>query len=248
LNIPLFRDLFKRMATVSHQNAMFNVQGRYPHSGNVPAINGYCSYLWATEGFWYMPNLSFDQYDNVGGLAGYRALIGRWVGVPVLHRAVTQDREFNLDKGERPFQSRSIIGMALLHDVGLEPHALHPELVKKTATLLDTFDLFDDSRTEWIPYWRSGALAKPDRADAVATVYKNHPKKGQDEALVVVFNTRKETTQTTVALDGVKLLGRPIRECLDLETGKSLGTRFGEGKAAVTVPLESHDYRLVLVK
>jgi hypothetical protein len=248
LNIPLFHEMFKRMATVSHQNAMPYVQGRYPHSGNIPAINGFCSYLWATEGFWYMPNLSFDQYENVGGLAGYRALIGRWLGVPVLHRAVVQDRDFKLDKGERPFQSRSIIGLALLHDIGIESHGLHPALVKKTATLLDTFDLFDDTRTEWIPYWRSAALAKPDTADTVATVYINHPKKGPVEALVVVFNTRKEPAQATVALDGAKLLGRPIRECLDLETGKALEARLDDGKAVVKVPLESHDYRLVLVK
>jgi hypothetical protein len=247
LNIPLFRELFKRMATVSHQNAMSNVQGHYPHSGNVPAINGYCSYLWATEGFWYMPNLSFDQYDNVGGLAGYRALIGRWLGVPVLHRAVVQDREFKLDKGERPFQSRSIIGMALLHDIGLEV-SIHPGLTKKTAEVLDQFDLFDDTRTEWIPYWRSGALAKPDTADAVATVYINRPKKGPTEALVVVFNCRKEPLQTVLRLDGTKLLGRPIQACLDLETGAALTATPDAQGTMVPVKLEGHDYRLVLVK
>jgi hypothetical protein len=109
-------------------------------------------------------------------------------------------------------------------------------------------DFFDDERTEWVPYWRSGALAKPDNADAVATAYINRPKRGQVEALLVVFNTRKEKLQTTLALDGEKLLGRPIRECLDLETGKALEARLDEGKATVTVPLESHDYRLVLVK
>jgi hypothetical protein len=34
LNIPLFREMFKRVAVVSHQNALFNAQGRYAHSGN----------------------------------------------------------------------------------------------------------------------------------------------------------------------------------------------------------------------
>lgn len=246
LNIPLFRELFKRMATVSHQNAMFNVQGRYPHSGNVPGINGYCSYLWATEGPWYAPNLAFDQFDTAGGLAGYRALIGRWLGVPVLLRTVVQDREFKLDQGERPPQSRCAIGLALLHDVQLD--AAHPALVRRTARALDGMDIFDDARTEWIPYWRSAPLAAPESPEAVATVYVNRPKRGEVEALVVVFNTRKDKAQTTLTLDGEKLLGRPIRECLDLETGKALAAKLDAGKATVPVALESRDYRLVQVK
>lgn len=248
LNIPLFRELFKRMATVSHQNAMFNVQGRYPHSGNVPAINGYCSYLWAIEGPWYMPNLAFDQYDTIGGLAGYRAFCGRWLGVPVIHCGHVQDREFKLDGGERPFQSRSIIGLALLHDVGVDSGRLHTELCRRTARGLDGMDFFDDERTEWIPYWRSGALAKPDTAEAVATVYINRPKRGAVEALLVVFNTRKEKLQTTLSLDGEKLLGRPIRDCLDLETGKALEANISAGTAMVPVALEGHDYRLLQVR
>ncbi len=246
LNIPLFREMFKRMATVSHQNGMFNVQGRYPHSGNVPAINGYCSYLWATEGPWYTPNLAFDQYDTVGSLAGYRALVGRWLGVPITIRSSIQDRDFKLKEGERPYQSRCSIGLALLHDVGLS--GMHPELSRQTARALDGMDVFDDERTEWVPYWRSGQLAVPEEEETVVTAYINRPKRGEIEALAVVFNTRKETRQMTVALRGDTLLGRPIRECLDLETGKALEARQSEGNATVSLALDGRDYRLIHVR
>ncbi len=248
LNIPLFRELFKRLATVSHRNAMVNIQGRYAHSGNVPAINGYCSYLWAIEGPWYMPNLAFDQFETIGGLARYRAYVGRWLGVPVTHRSFVQDREFKIDQGERPFQSRSVIGLALLHDVGVDSMQLHRELCRRTAKALDSFDLFDDQRTEWIPYWRSGALAKPDMADAVATVYVNRPKKGPVEALVVVFNSNKEPVQTVLQLDGTELLGQPILTCRDLETGEPVAVTAKEHGATVSIEIEGHDYRLVWVR
>lgn len=248
LNISLFRELFKRMATVSYQNAMVNVQGRYPHSGNVPAINGYCSYQWAIEGPWYQPNLAFDQFDTVRGLARYRAFAGRWLGVPVNHCSKVQDQEFKLDEGERPFQSRSVIGLALLHDVGVDSGRLHPELCRRTAKVLDDFDLFDDERTEWIPYWRSEHLVETDSDESVATIYINRPKKGPVEALVVVFNCKKGPLQTVLQLDGMKLLGRPIQTCIDLETGAILATTPNAQGVISSVQVEGHDYRLVLVR
>lgn len=247
-NIPLARERLKRMAVVSHANAMPNVQGRYSHAGNNPAINAFATYLSAIEGPWYMPNLGFDLYDTAGGLAGFRSLAGKWVGLPVILTSVVQDAQFDPAKGERPFQSRAILGLCLLHDVGVEAGRINPKVAAAAAKVLDQFDLFDDARTEFIPYWRSGKLVRPSSPDAVATVYLNRPKKGATEALAVVFNTTKNPLDIRLDLDGQALFGRPVDSVSDLESGEQLKAALDKGSATVPLRIEPHDFRLVLVR
>lgn len=238
LNIWQFREMYKRMAHVAHENAMPNEHGRYAQ-GVVPAIMSHGSYLWAVETVWYMPSLKFDQLDTVGGLDGYRAMISRWAGLPIIISSVVQDKDFDLSAGERPHQSRSVIGLALLHDVDVTDSGVHVEIARNVGQILLDFDYFDD-RVEWIPYWESQSLINAQPDDVVTTLYIDKNEKTGAEALAVVFNPREDAVDVILSPKLQSVLNTSPTSAENLESGE-----LYSDPSSVTIHLEPRDFALI---
>lgn len=238
LNILKFRELFKRMAVVSHQNAMRPWQGRYP-PGIMP-MESFCTQMSCYESKWYCKG--YDQLTRFGTLARYRAYCGRYNGLPVYHFPSVAD-----PAEAYPIQTRSVIGLALLHDIGFgRTGGFRKDVLEAAVNAVESVDYFNAS-TEWTPYWRSGELVKIDGKglEVVATVYVNRKPLDGPKALLVVFNAGDKDVDAAVSPLAKAILGKDsFEKILDGETGKALEMN----KGAVTIPVKSHDFKLVYVR
>jgi hypothetical protein len=238
LNILKFRDLFKRMAVVSHQNAMRPWQGRYP-PGIMP-MESFATQISCYESKWYCKG--YDQLTRFGTLARYRAYCGRYNGLPVYHFPSVAD-----PVDAYPIQTRSVIGLALLHDIGFgRTGGFRKEVLDASVKALENVAYFN-AATEWVPYWRSGELVKIDGKgeEVVATAYLNRMAVDGPKALLVIFNAGDKDVDAAVSPAVKGILGKDkFEKILDGESGKDLDVKNG----AVTVPVKSHDFKLIFIR
>lgn len=146
--------------------------------------------------------------------------------------------------GASPAPDRTVVGRALLHDIGLDASRLADlTLAARTAAALSKFGYFEpDGQTEFIPYWRSrpfirygqefkaedafGTSVENPLASVYLSVYRRPGAPGRNgtRALIVVVN------------EGVK----PVREQLYiLDPGRIFG-----GPNSITAPalIEKWDF------
>ncbi len=237
-NIFLFRQLFKRMAVVSYRNAMRSWHGRY--SPPVMPVEAFADRLTLIEWIWYCKGQ--DQFERFGSLAKYRALCGRWTGLPAYHFPSVQDKA-----SEHPNQTRSVFGLGLLHDVGVvRPHAMHVGTLAGVRRGLDAVGYFD-SATEWVPYWRSGELVQVDGQgqEVVATVYLNRQAADGPKALLVLFNAGEQDCEAQISPQVAALLG--VDRASTITDGES-GAEFATVDGTLVLLVNRHDFRLVEVR
>ncbi|GEM_PF-2140597 len=227
----LVREMYKRIALIDYQLGI-------PNTNNVYAPGPVYQISWIERiNAWesmYLESESDDMF-TAHGLDKYRAIIGKYSGLPV---TIVMNIPINM-KDQR---SRSVIALSLLHDNGIFGIWKQDQPGEITRILKD-FGYFSPE-TEWIPYWRSSSLVKNSQAQILTTVYKRKDKDSTHYLLVLV-NSGDEDLLTDVILQR-KLTGKEKAVLTDLETGKIFSTRAaGQPVQLTCLRIKSHDFRLV---
>jgi hypothetical protein len=237
LNLLLTRDLLKRMAVVSHANAVRLWQGRY--APIVVAAENFATRVTCIEDVWYCKG--YTQLERFGTLARYRARCARYTGLAVYHFPSTDDRQ-----SDQPVQTRSVVGLAMLHDVAIErAGSLHRGTIDMLMKAFDEVSYFD-AATTWTPYWRNGDLVQTGHHhdQVAATVYRRGAGRYVPAAaLVVLFNATDASVRIAPKLNAQGLVGRDDAHVLDGETLQSL-----EPAALNNLDIARHDFRLLIVQ
>ncbi len=177
--------------------------------------------------------------------------------------------------GANPILDRSVLGNALLHDLGsaLGRHA-NKYPYHKIVKALEEFGYYEDNdTTEFIPYWRSrhlwrigldaGKIAASEFADegekeqlevlknVQCTIYKNH-KTGK--AMLVLANYGPTPVEKNLVVTDA-LLGKPAKKCTDVENDEPIGVQkdVKEGKTPLPntfwpIYIDKYQFRLLVVE
>ncbi len=237
LNLLLTRDLLKRMAVVSHTNAVRLWQGRY--APIVVAAENFATRVTCIEDVWYCKG--YTQLERFGTLARYRARCARYTGLAVYHFPSVDDRQ-----SDQPVQTRSVVGLAMLHDVAIErAQSLHRGTIDMLMKAFEEVSYFDPATT-WTPYWRSGELVQTghDYEQVPATVYRRAAGRYiPSSALIVLFNATATPVRIAPRLSREALVGRDNAQVLDGETLQPL-----DEAALNNLDIARHDFRLLIVQ
>jgi Family of unknown function (DUF6067) len=203
----------------------------------------FAQWMWATEGDWYvyspktrtmLDNLSRSQeYDidsrpeeivnaPTDALAAFRA--------QATMRRIKGSIVCNLKENDPTHEraSRNVIGLALLHDFGVESKVYKPPLDKVRKVLLE-FGAFGDDPITFTPYWRKPPSPLIGGEGLPVSTYLN-TKTGA--LLAVVLNTGTKEHTTTAGSEAGKWAWS------NAETGETITS------PVISVP--SHDYRILL--
>jgi hypothetical protein len=149
----------------------------------------------------------------------YRYQCHNWTG---LIARVVPDK-VQAQPGDDKRLDRQYLGRALLNDIGVSltgPHGriAHREQAVRLLNGLDRFGLFDDEKTEMIPYWRSGPLVRYGReppaktAGCYVSVYRRplEGARGMKALLVIMNESPKPVARTLEIVDAERLLGGKV--------------------------------------
>jgi hypothetical protein len=142
--------------------------------------------------------------------------------------------------------SRSVIGMALLHDFGVEG-GVHAETLARVRQVLKAFGLFTQGRIEFIPYWRSRDAAIFSVPQVPVSLYRNLD---SGEVLAVLLNPGKTEAVGTLELDGtgLGLAGCTATDPEAVEPAAGLAVTGTARRPGISVSVAGREYRLVLVE
>lgn len=235
-NISLMRQMMKRMATCAELNGIRPWHGYYAPN-NIGPISSFLQYNWGVESWVYMRSEKMDLLDNTGDLNGYKVLVGRYTGNPVELSSLTHE-------ATRTIQTRCILGMAVLADVGVTQGRVDREEWKKLMSILRSFGYFDFS-TEWIPWWRSNNFVQANTKSVAITAYRRKSPGKPAATLLVVFNADENPVRVSLEFSRSILGEKGISEVRDAETGKSF--TLTEGRLT-ELEVKRRDYRLIIVE
>ncbi len=119
--------------------------------------------------------------------------------------------------------TRSIIGLSLLHDFGVES-GVHEETLKAIRETLESFDLFDPGVT-FLPYWRLPDNAAFSHDQLLMSLYR-HP---DGQMMAILVNPLKEPLTGRLTL--------PARTITDAENGSA-------ADGDITIP--AREFRLII--
>jgi hypothetical protein len=171
----------------------------------------------------YLESALDDMFD-AHGVDKYRAIIGKFSGIPV--RLV-----MNMDIDLKDHRGRTVMALALLHDNGIcGVNGKHPARV-----MLEAAGLFEPG-TEWVPYWRSAAVAAAEPRGPLISAYRNAQTK---RLILVVVNPDK------TAVDADIRLKEKASSARDAESGQPLPL---DRNRLAKVKVGGHDFRLILVE
>jgi hypothetical protein len=118
-----------------------------------------------------------------------------------------------------PMAARSVMGLALLHDMGCDPGSLgskggHENCTKMLRILDREVNYFDESACEFLPYWATPETVKAEDAGVRVTAYRN---KGIARALLVLLNEnpQKGGITTRLRIADERLLGHKAKRLYD---------------------------------
>jgi len=214
----LVRNFYQRVARIVHEAGV-------PDTNNCYAPGAVFQMPWLNRmNAWesmYLESALDDMFD-AQGVDKYRSIIGKFAGVPV--RLV-----MNIDIDLKDHRGRSVLALALLHDSGIcGVNGKHP-----ARAVLDKAGLFDPA-AEWVPYWRSAAVAAAEKPSLMISAYKA-PKR----LILVVVNPDKAAVESDIVLKG------PSSSARDAETDQAVP--FAGGRLT-GVKVGGHDFRLVIVE
>lgn len=242
------QELFRRLFTVYAESGRrpFNLISYGPDFS-------FAQWIWMTEMDAYVYAAKDTLYDTLEHKR-YYDIISQQTGMeraaqdPVArHRAITRLRRIpgatrsNVSRGNAP-ASRSVIGLALLHDFGVHG-GVEAAQFDLTAKILDAFGFFDEG-VEYLPYWRNGATLRFNAQPAVASLYR-HPKTGA--ILCVVVNPGREAAEGAFAL-AVPAGAKAV--LIDAESGEAIPGRVLDGVFTPDRPLSvpPRNHRILLLK
>lgn len=128
------------------------------------------------------------------------------------HRAMTRMRSVpgatasNVKPGEIK-ASRSVLGLGLLHDFGVQPHGVDKEEHARWRKVLNDFG-FSDPGVKYLPYWRNSKYVKVDDSRIFVSLFK-HPK--TKEILGVMCNPEEDSINFKLLLN-TKGIKTPVLE------------------------------------
>ncbi|MCM8768176.1 MAG: DUF6067 family protein [Candidatus Omnitrophica bacterium] len=228
-SIFLVREMYKRIATICDELGIANTNNVYAPGPvyQVPWIERINS----SEAM-YLETAADDMF-TAHGLDKYRALIGKYSGLPV---TIVMNIPINL----HDHRARSVIALSLLHDNGIFG-IWKPEQPGTITRILKDFGYFSPE-TEWIPYWRSKSLVEMSKPEILTTVYRR--KEGEKERYLSVL-VNPQTTELTTNL-ALKVKTISPAKVTDLETGQPLFWKKGKnGLEIENIQVPSHEFRLV---
>ena len=205
----------------------------------------FAQWMWATEGDWYVYSpKTKTMLDNLARSLEYdidsrpEEIVNAPANALAAFRAQATMRRIkgsivcNLKENDSTHEraSRSVIGLALVHDFGVEAKVYKPPLDKVRKILLD-FGAFGDDPIVFTPYWRKPSSLPVDGAGLPVSSYRN-PKTGNQ--LVVALNPGKTECMTAARPESGKW------KWSNAETGEVL--------ASPAIPVPSHDYRILLAQ
>ncbi|MEI6491771.1 MAG: glycoside hydrolase domain-containing protein, partial [Verrucomicrobiota bacterium] len=205
----------------------------------------FTQWMWAIEGDWYvyspktrtmLDNLARSQEYDIDSrpeeivnaptnpLAAFRA--------QATMRRIKGSIVCNLKENDPTHEraSRNVIGLALLHDFGVESKVYKPPLDKIRKILLD-FGAFGDDSTVFTPYWRKPPSPLVVGEGLPVSTYLNTT---TGALLAVVLNIETKELTTTPGPEAGKWAWS------NAETGKPM--------ASPVISVPSHDFRVLLAK
>ena len=171
----------KRLARVSVQE---NVPQRHGMWAN-DAASAFESFLWDTMLVeWTGSDHNSYELDSVVCYSAdkFRFYCQKWTGAVTRVVPGYGGKKIIPLPGDDKRFDRQYLGRALLHDIGASfdgPHGcMHqPEEGIRLLNLMDAFGMFDESQTEFLPYWRNRNLVRygPDYPDKEYTEFDRPP-------------------------------------------------------------------------
>ncbi|HOL66362.1 MAG TPA: DUF6067 family protein [bacterium] len=163
-------------------------------------------------------------------------------------RAITRMRRIpghtctNLDQSPAAVHgSRSVLGLNLLHDFGVDGSRVNKKEFEKVVTALRRFGFFTE-KVKFLPYWRNSQYVSFSRKNGLVSLYRNE-KTGA--ILAVVVNPEKEVMEGELTLSVSSLAGK-AGQFQDAEIGQALAP-FGEKeKPQVKLTVPGREFRLIL--
>ena len=206
------------------------------HSGPNSVLGAYCDFSWFGEGMKndYRRSLSPLLMRIYSAKAlGYRCL---WLPQP----SATGVSRFD-QKNQPQKASRYLLGMLLLHDMGLTPTYINLDAVQKYFKAIDTFGGIIDAK--FLPYWNNQKFVKwLENKTLLCSVYlKNNTQGG---ALLCVVNPTSIKQSGVLQLNSVALHADKILQVNDLINTKEIAIVRNK----ISIEIGPYDYRLFQVK
>ncbi len=253
---PVFarRDLFRRLFI------LYKEAGREPwYLINTHTSFEFAAWRWSIESDSYVYNYGGDLFDTLERQQRYdidsRVIeVDAEVGDPVARfrghnclRRVPGAMVSNLHPRDPSgvHGSRSVIGLSLAHDFGVES-GVNAEELDRIRRILREFGAFENDAITFIPYWRKDTpLAFSDKR-MLTSVYVNNANK---KALVVLVNPLKEKVEGALTINAGKLGLHDALAAAEPESGRQLECRHADADALqVDVDAPAREYRLVLLR
>jgi hypothetical protein len=200
------RELKKRMCTMVWE------LGRRPFFVRECPSFSWCHAAWFTEGYVYVFRPAMTLLEQLS-VDRFRALHSIYGG---LIPNIRSNSEMSVSN---PMAARSVMGLALLHDMGCDPGSLgskggHENCTKMLRILDREVNYFDESACEFLPYWATPETVKAEDAGVRVTAYRN---KGIARALLVLLNEnpQKGGITTRLRIADERLLGHKAKRLYD---------------------------------
>ena len=242
------REVWKRMYTMLHEeNPSPLIVGHVSENTFAPILS-FCDVWLDGEMNWF--GLLKDNYLDVLPLDELRAEFRAQAkgGIPwwlvQLHRAALEDKDVVVRRSDGGVgtvtveKTHHMFGIGLLLDIGFWPgHGMNVEAIGQYCAVQDEFGIGD---AEFIGYWKNADLIAGQTEEVRASVYRK-PKGG---ALVVIYNTTRETRTARLIVDWARLKGKGALEVIDAYTKEPVAVSGN----SLTLDVPRLNYRLLWVK
>ncbi|MCM8830053.1 MAG: hypothetical protein NC824_03540, partial [Candidatus Omnitrophica bacterium] len=173
---------------------------------------------WHIENYFYIENADMTMMDNLS-MDEFRALSRIKRGI--IHRlAIRGPAETN---EQIRLMGRSIIGMALLHDIGT--YWWGPDIYfSKMVDIVDEKVGFFDG-AEFIPYWRNKNLINIKTTGVYASIYK-----GKGRAAIIVVNEKRKAQDVEFEINPEIIESKKINRIYDGETNFEFGYYYDKNE------------------
>jgi hypothetical protein len=257
---PVFarRELFRRLFV------LYKEAGREPWVLlNTHTTCEFAAWRWSIESDSYVYNYGGDLYESLERQQQYDidsriVEVDAEVGDPVARfrghqclRRIPGAMVSNLQPRDPSgvHGSRSVLGLSLLHDFGVES-GVHLEELDRVRRALREFGLFTDDAIRFLPYWRSAPALAFSQPGVLVSAYVNPATR---EALAVIVNPAKEKTTGVLTVRAKELGLAGAAKAIDAETASEAGkdtaleAKPGEGTLSIQIELPSREFRLVRI-
>jgi len=232
--VRFFRYLYARGKKMYGSGEKGGFQWMHGETATPPSIYAYADMVMVGEGY----NAVKDNYLDVVSLDDIRAgWMGKQWGYAVQLIPQFGKRRVNR-KYVTPKNTRGMMGLLLLHDVGVYRYYCHPDTVQGIWNSIDSG--FDYEDAEFYPYFKESTPAKVKGKDVYVSLYR----KPDGKVMAVVANLSKQNLRTKVTFDLKKLGLKRISKCLDIENNISLVPQAD----SVKVVVRANDFRLLVIE